>query len=174
MPPLLYLHLLTLALCMGLLLFAAAGDIKSYRIPNAISIGLVALYPFFVLTAPYPVAFLSSLLVAGVALALGLAAYGTGRVGGGDIKLLSATMLFAGPGLALEFVLITALTGGLVSLMLLHRPMRHGLAFALDHIGSRTLRDALLTEAIPYGVAIAAGGFYVTLRLVGLAADAAP
>ncbi|MCC7046447.1 MAG: prepilin peptidase [Alphaproteobacteria bacterium] len=174
MPPLFYLHLLSLALCMGLLLFAAAGDIKSYRIPNAISIALIALYPIFVLSAPYPVPLLSSLVVAGAALGLGLCAYGTGRVGGGDIKLLSATMLFAGQGLALEFVLITALAGGAVSLVLIHRPMRLGLAFALDHIGSRTLRDALLTEAIPYGVAIAAGGIYVTLRLVGLAADAAP
>lgn len=174
MPPLLYLHLLSLALCMGLLLFAAAGDIKTYRIPNAISIGLVALYPVFALSAPYAVPILPSLAVAGAALGIGLAAYGTGRIGGGDIKLLSATMLFAGPALAVEFVLITALAGGAVSLVLMHRPMRLGLAFALDHFGSRTLRDALLTEAIPYGVAIAAGGSYVTLRLVGLAADAAP
>ena len=62
--------------------------------------------------------------------------------------------------------------GGFIAILMLNRPMRLGLAFALDHMGSRRLRDALLTETIPYGVAIAAGGMYLTLRLVGLAADA--
>ena len=174
MPPLLFVHLLSLALCMGLLLSAALGDIKTYRIPNAYSLALLALYPMFALTAPYPVAPLASLGVMALVLAAGFAAYATGTIGGGDVKLLSATALFAGPALIMEFVLVTALSGGVVAMVMLNRPMRLGLAYTLDHVGSRTLRDMLLTDTIPYGVAIAAGGTYLTLRLVGLAADAVP
>lgn len=174
MPPLLLVHLLILALVMGLLLSAAMGDIKTFRIPNAYSLALLALYPFFALSAPYPTQPLASLGVMALVLAAGFAAFASGTIGGGDVKLASAAALFAGPSLILEFVLVTALCGGLVAMLMLHRPVRMGLAFALDHVGSRTLRDLLLADAIPYGVAIAAGGTYLTLRLVGLATDAAP
>ena len=174
MPPLLFVHLLTLALCMGLLLSAAFGDIKTYRIPNAYSLALLALYPFFALTAPYSVDLPGSLGVMAIVLVAGFAIYTTRSVGGGDVKLLTAVALYAGPSLILEFILITAVSGGAIALVMLNRPMRMGLAFALDHVGSRTLRDMLLTEALPYGTAIAAGGIYSTLRLVSLAADAVP
>ena len=40
---LLVAHLLTLATMMGLVLAAAIGDIKTYRIPNAVSFALLAL-----------------------------------------------------------------------------------------------------------------------------------
>jgi prepilin peptidase CpaA len=149
MPPLLFVHLLTLALCMGLLLSAAMGDIKTYRIPNAYSLALLALYPFFALSAPYPVQPALSLGVMALVLAAGFAAYATGAIGGGDVKLLSAAALFAGPALIMEFVLVTALGGGVVAMVMLNRPMRMGLAFTLDHVGSRTLRDMLLTDAVP-------------------------
>lgn len=172
MSPLLFAHLLTLSLFLGLLVAAALGDIKSYRIPNAFSLALLALYPLFALTAPHPVAPLLSLGVASIVLAAGFALFSMRMMGGGDVKLIAAASLFAGPDLALEFVLMTTLFGGFVAVLMLNRPMRVGLAFALDHVGSRRLRDALLTETIPYGVAIAAGGMYLTLRLVGLAADA--
>jgi prepilin peptidase CpaA len=174
MPALLLVHLLSLALLMGLLLAAAVGDIKTFRIPNAYSIALAALFPVFALTAPYAVPVLASLGVAALVLAVGFAGFAARAVGGGDVKLLSAAALFAGPSLILEFVLITTLSGGLVSLVMMHRPMRLGIAFALDQVGSRTLRDLVMADDIPYGVAIAAGGTYLTLRLVGLATDAVP
>jgi prepilin peptidase CpaA len=174
MPPLLFVHLLTLALCMGLLLSAALGDIKTFRIPNAYSIALVAIYPVYALTAPHPVEPLASIGVAALVLAVGFGAFAARAFGGGDVKLMTAAALFAGPSLILEFILVTALSGGVVAILMMHRQMRLGLAFALDQVGSRTLRDMLMADDIPYGVAIAAGGFYLTLRLVGLATDAIP
>lgn len=173
MSPLLFAHLLTLSLFLGLLVAAALGDIKTYRIPNAVSLALLALYPFYALTSPHPVAPLQSLGVMAIVLAAGFALFQFKAMGGGDVKLITVAALFAGPQLALEFVLITTLFGGFIAILMLNGPMRVALAFALDHVGSRQLRDALLTETIPYGVAIAAGGMFLTLRLVGLAADAA-
>jgi len=173
MTALLFAHLVTLALFMGLLLAAAMGDVKTYRIPNAYSLGLLALYPLYALTAPQSVSPLLSLGVMAAVFALGFTIYAFNAIGGGDVKLLTVAALFAGPRFAVEFLAVTALAGGLVATLMLHRPMRAALAVALDSIGNRTLRDALLTDIIPYGVAIAAGGVYLTLRLVGFATDAA-
>ena len=173
MTPVLFAHLVTLALFMGLLLAAAMGDVRNYRIPNAYSLALLALYPVYALSAPHPVQPLLSLAVMAGVFAVGFAIYAFNAMGGGDVKLLTAAALYAGPQLALEFMAITAIAGGLVATLMLHRPLRAQLAVALDSIGNRTLRDALLTDVIPYGVAIAAGGVYLTLRLVGLLTDAA-
>ncbi|MCK6454539.1 MAG: prepilin peptidase [Alphaproteobacteria bacterium] len=172
MSALLLAHLLTLALFMGLLLAAASGDVKKYRIPNAYSLALLALYPLFAFSAPHSVQPVWSLCVMAAVLAGGFAAFALGWIGGGDAKLLSAASLFAGPALIGEFLLVTALAGGFIAALMLLRPVRLSLAAALDHIGSRTLRDALLTEALPYGVAIAAGGFYLSLRLAAIASAA--
>jgi prepilin peptidase CpaA len=173
MTALLFAHLVVLALFMGLLLAAAMGDVKTYRIPNAYSLALLALYPFFALTTPQSVSPFLSLGVMAAVFALGFTIYAFNAIGGGDVKLLTVAALFAGPRFAVEFLAVTALAGGLVATLMLHRPMRAALAVAFDSIGNRTLRDALLTDIIPYGVAIAAGGVYLTLRLVGFAADAA-
>lgn len=173
MAPLLFAHLVTLALFMGLLLAAAMGDVRNYRIPNAYSLALLTLYPVYALSAPHPVQPLLSLAVMAGVFAAGFAIYAFNAMGGGDVKLLTAASLFAGPQLAIEFLAVTALVGGAVAAVMLHRPLRVQLAVALDSIGSRTLRDALLTDVIPYGVAITAGGVYLTLRLAMLAAEPA-
>lgn len=169
----LFIHLVSLALFMGLLLAAALGDLQTYKIPNAYSLALLALYPVFALTAPQSVSPLMSLGVMAGVFAAGFAIYAYGAMGGGDVKLLTVAALFAGPTFAVEFLAVTGIAGGMVAVLMLNRPLRTGLAVALDSIGNRTLRDALLTDVIPYGVAIAAGGVYLTLRLAGIAAEAA-
>lgn len=172
--PLLVAHLLTLATMMGLVLAAAIGDIKTYRIPNAVSVALLALYPLFAMTAPYPVALLASLGVMATVLALGFALFSLRLVGGGDVKLLTAVTLFAGPMLVMDFVTVVAVAGGAISLVMMSDRTRFALAIAFDQVGSRTLRNALMADVIPYGLAIAAGAVFLALRLAALAADATP
>ena len=167
-------HLLTVAMMMGLVLAAAIGDVKSYRIPNAFSLGLLALYPFFALTAPYPVALLASLGVMAAVLAVGFVVFSLRVMGGGDVKLMTALSLFAGPGLIMDLMLVTAVAGGAISIVFLSRSARFALASAFDQVGSRTLRDALLADVIPYGVAIAAGAVFLALRLAALTVDGTP
>lgn len=173
MTPMLFTHLIALSLLMGVLLAAALGDLKTYRIPNAFSLALLALYPIFAFTAPYPTQPLFSLAIMAGVLAVGFAMYSFHWIGGGDIKLMTAVSLFAGPALALEFLIITSLAGGAIAMLMINKHARANLAVALDTMGSRTLRDAVLTDVIPYGLAIAAGGVYLTLRLVGMASAAA-
>jgi len=172
--PLLVAHLLTLATMMGLVLAAAVGDIKTYRIPNAISVALLALYPFFALTAPYPVALLASLGVMATVLALGFALFSLRTVGGGDVKLLTALSLFAGPALVMDFVLVVAVAGGVIAVAMMSDRTRFALASAFEQVGAPTLRNAMMAVSIPYGLAIAAGAVFLALRLAALAADATP
>jgi prepilin peptidase CpaA len=168
----LFAHFMTISLFMGLLLAAAVGDVKKYRIPNTYSLCMLALYPIFAISAPQPVAPAMSIGVMLAVLVIGFAAFAQGLIGGGDVKIMSAAALYAGPALIADFLIVTALAGGAIALLMISTPTRLGLAAALDSVGNRTLRDALLTNAIPYCVAIAAGGLYLTLRLVALAGGA--
>lgn len=171
---LLLAHLLTLAVMMGLAIAAAVGDIKTYQIPNAISLALFALYPVHVLTAPYAVSPLPALAVMAIVLAIGFGLFSLRLMGGGDVKLLTALSLFAGPRLVLDMMLITAIAGGAIAVVMLKHQARYALAAALDHVGSQSLRNAVLTDSIPYGLAIAVGAICLALQLAAMAADASP
>lgn len=87
-----------------------------------------------------------------VLLVLGAAAFAAGVLGGGDVKLLAAAGLFAGPAHMVAFLLVVALAGGALALAVL----------AGVRAGSRTVDDAGLPRRLAYGPAIAAGGLWVT------------
>ncbi len=150
-----------------LLSAAAFSDIRKLTIPNSYCLGIALCYPFFALAPAQPVDWLGGLMVGGSLLVVGFILFTTGKVGGGDAKLLAATSLWAGPSLLVDFILLTALTGGCLALLLYvrHRWLR-----------SPTLAAMAITEAspdfaqqpMPYGVAIFAGGVYVAFTLLGL------
>ncbi|MCP5368606.1 MAG: prepilin peptidase [Hyphomicrobiales bacterium] len=154
-----------IALFVGLLGLAAMSDVHAYRIPNRISLAIAALYPAFVLVHGDPVNWLGALAVAAAVLVFGFILFATNTVGGGDVKLLTAVALWAGPSLVLEFLLITAFAGGLLALVMTSE-LRFSLAMAVERIGGKGLRDVLIGNVLPYGVAIAAGGFFVAWNLL--------
>lgn len=95
-------------------------------------------------------------LAAAIAIALlivGAVAFAIGALGGGDVKLLAASSLFAGPAYLVEFLLVVALAGGALSLVALM-----GLA-----VGTPSARDNGRHRRVPYGPAIATGGLAVVL-----------
>lgn len=150
-----------------LLSAAAISDVRSLTIPNAYCLGIVMCYPFFVLGSPQPVDWTGALLVGAGLLAVGFLLFTTGRVGGGDAKLLAATSLWAGPGLLSEFVLLTAVAGGGIALALYvrHRWARRP-SLAASSGGDASPDFA--QQPMPYGAAIFAGGVYVAFTLLGL------
>jgi prepilin peptidase CpaA len=79
-------------------------------------------------------------------------------MGGGDVKLMAATALWAGPAAALDFVLVTTFLGGLVAMVMVS-PYRFAVALALARIGREDIGTVLMGRVIPYAVAIAAGGW---------------
>ncbi len=173
-----------------LLLIGAAIDIMSRRIPNWLTAGVAGLYVLYALTAPFPVDWLSASAVAGASFIVGFTLFAFNLMGGGDVKLISGMALWAGVDLMATFLLVTGLAGGVMSLCVLmfRRLTQHPLAIAFWPMASVMVADRLgiaspvkglrgdarphekdpTVGSLPYGVAIAAGGFVVICALLKL------
>jgi prepilin peptidase CpaA len=123
----------------ALLLAVAIADIRVRRIPNLYVLGILILYPVFVLTTPIPVEWTSGLLCFGILLAIGFVFSSLGYFGAGDAKLLAAASLWAGAPFIFPFMMITALSGGLFAAffwMLKRARSRSNAAIAEPHLGA--------------------------------------
>ena len=143
-------HIAVLLAAAGLLIAAAINDANRYRIPNIICAALLILFPLFVITAPRPVEWEQHLMVFGLVLISGFVMFIGNLAGAGDIKLMAATGLWAGPHLVAVFLIVTAIAGGLVALTMAL------LTYIRNSSGKQAV--ALARVPIPYGVAIAVGG----------------
>jgi prepilin peptidase CpaA len=153
-----FLSLLHLFVGLGffaLLGAAAVIDVRSLKIPNEICLSILILYPAHVLTGG-SAAWLPAMGLALAVFIVGFVPFGLGWMGGGDVKLMTVTALWAGPALIGDFLLLTAIAGGTCALIML-APSRFALAHICEAAGAERLRDAVLGRSIPYAVAIAIG-----------------
>ena len=139
-----------------LMLCAVWYDVRSFTIPNwvpgALIVGWVLAAPFLGLS--WMDAGLSFLTGFGV-LALGIALWAPGWVGGGDVKLLAAGALWFGWPDGLAFLLIAVAAGGVLAVILVVlRQMVNMLPISSDVLGSTALAQG---APVPYAIAIAAG-----------------
>jgi prepilin peptidase CpaA len=143
----------------GLLLAAAWWDFTSFTIPNSFSLGIAVLFPGYVVTTTAPVDWNAALVIAGVILVIGFVMFTRNWIGGGDVKLLAATALWAGPELVAPFIVLTAVIGGVISMFLLLR-LQYGwiIGFPLPES----------SRSVPYGVAVSCGGLFVASRLLSI------
>jgi len=160
------LHLIPLAGFAGLMATSAIEDFRRLIIPNGLIVGLCALWPLHVATAPMltlMAAGLAALCAAGV-FVVGALLFSRGMIGGGDVKLLAAATLWAGPTATLSLLVWTGVLGGLLCLFLLSpfggllvalRPILH--APSADPAGSAS------RVLVPYGIAIAVAALIVTI-----------
>ena len=154
----------TAILLVGIALFVAAayGDIKSLRIPNplAVAVALLGVFRLIVIgdlsAALYTVGTGVIVLVATVIL------FWRGLLGGGDVKLLSATVLLVGYRDLFSFLFVMSICGVLVSLAVLfiHRNLPLWLGPRLAVLVPLAPRAQ---PAVPYGIAIASGGIVTLL-----------
>jgi prepilin peptidase CpaA len=151
-----FLHVFVGLFFSALLGAAAVIDIKALKIPNEICLAILLLYPAHVLTGSSGDAWLPAIGLALAVFVAGFVPFGLGWMGGGDVKLMAVTALWAGPALILDFLLLTALIGGACAIVML-APSRFALARAFEAVGACRLRDAVLGRSIPYAVAIAIG-----------------
>jgi prepilin peptidase CpaA len=161
---------------------AAFMDLRERRIPNRLTAGLALLYPVYVLVSPVPVAWPAALGIAAVVFLIGLGLFARDLIGGGDVKLIAALSLWAGPEHFVWFMLVTTLTGGALSLICLWyrrwggtiEPRLATPALAATASSGAAHPDApqSVTTAsaatLPYAVAISAGGIAVVLQLLKL------
>lgn len=139
-----------------LMLWAAWCDLRGYTIPNWIPAVLIALWiaaaPF--LSLGWAGAGWSLLTFAGV-LAIGMALWAPGWVGGGDVKLIAAGALWFGWPDALSFLLYAMVAGGVLAVVLLAlRKLSPALPVNPDALAGTPLAQG---APAPYAVAIAAG-----------------
>jgi prepilin peptidase CpaA len=155
-----------LMLCFfALVILAALSDIREFRIPNKISVALLALYPLYVLSSPMPVAWLMALAICSLVFVAGLTLFFCGLVGGGDVKFLAAVSLWAGANLTLKLLIVMGLAGGVLGvaalgMLYLRRYRSTGIA------GVIVPDTTVAAPKLPYGVAIAAGAFYAGTQLL--------
>jgi len=154
------LDLIVLLLLPGSLAFAAAMDLLTMTIPNRIA--LVVLLAFFsaAVLAGIGLPAIGAHLASGLCvLLLGMVFFFCGWCGGGDAKLLAAIALWLDFDNLFQYLLYTAVVGGM-------------LATALSMLRSVPLPGMLLAEAwavrlhrrdagIPYGIALAAGALLI-------------
>jgi prepilin peptidase CpaA len=158
-------HLVPLAGFAGLMATAAFEDLRRLIIPNGLILGLCALWPVHVATAPtltLAAAGTATLCAAAVFIG-GALLFSRGLMGGGDVKLIAAATLWAGPTATVSLLVLTSLLGGLLCLLLL-TPVGTLIAAARPIV--RDLGDSARAAnpvLVPYGVAIAAAALIVTI-----------
>ena len=136
------------AILAAMLLVAATGDLRARIIPNWLNAAIALLaIPFWWLSGLplWPEVVAQIAIAAGVFASFAIA-FRIGAMGGGDVKMVAALALWLPPLAVLKLLVIMSLAGGVLTLAML---VRHRLAKA----GGRL--------EIPYGVAIAFGGFWL-------------
>ncbi len=154
---------LAVACLIGLLCWAAFSDFLKFIIPNQVCVAVAALYPLYVWAAVPDVDWAGGIACGTIVFALGFVFFALRLTGGGDVKLLSAVSIWAGPTLVLPFLAVTAFAGGVVSLATLIRVRLR----PAGRIGFSMRETPAMRERVPYGVAIAVGGVYVAVQLMG-------
>lgn len=177
-------HLIALVLFCGLAAWGAVSDFRRFTIPNQVTLALLGLYPVFVISSPEPIAWMFSLLMAVIFFAVGFLMFCLRAMGAGDVKLMTAIVLWVGPTHFMTFIIVLIGCGILLGFTIAARTANARLAEEEAHAaegGTATYRTSGLARAlkvagamryvpvfkmqIPYGVAIAAGGIVVAINV---------
>lgn len=139
------------------LIIAALNDIYEFKIPNWVSIVLIAAYGAagVGLGAPGDV-LIEGLLLGCAALVAGFALFALRIIGGGDAKLLAASAPWIGLSVLGSFMVYVAIAGAALALALI--AFRRLPALPSYAQAPWLVRLHQRPKDIPYGVAIAAGG----------------
>jgi prepilin peptidase CpaA len=148
-------------------LWGAISDFSRFIIPNRVCLAIAALYPAYVLANGGAIDWQGGALLSAATFAVGAVLFALRLAGGGDIKFMTAIMLWVGPELFWPFMMVTALAGGVlaVAVLLANGAWR---SVAVRVIGMASgLEQAALPQTlhVPYGIAIAAGGLFAAVHL---------
>lgn len=139
-----------------LVVAAAISDISTMRIPNWLNaIIALAFFPMALASGMAGEAILWHAVAGIVVLVVGFGLFSAGWIGGGDAKLLAAAALWVGWTQLPQFIVLTAIAGGILAIVMKAWRMLQ-VEGEVHEIGwaRRLLRGNM---DLPYGVAIAAG-----------------
>lgn len=141
-------------LFVGTVIYAIVSDFIAFRIPESVWIVLTAAFAVYaVLDGVDPI--LPRLYLAGGAFIMFFAFFALGWMGAGDVKFISALMLWPAPSQTAFLIVLVALIGGLFALLLI------GLRFAsayFPRLGETPVLGKMSRWAakgvLPYGIPI--------------------
>jgi prepilin peptidase CpaA len=152
-------QLFMLSLFPALMAYSAFSDLVSMRISNRISLVLVAGFVVAAIGLRMPLAELGLHLAAGsLVLAICFGMFAAGWIGGGDAKLAASTALWVGWFGLLEYVVVSSVLGGMLTIALLSfrsHPLPHFARWPW------LLRLHHHKTGIPYGIALAVAGLTI-------------
>lgn len=176
-----YAHWPQTALLMVCLLWCISTDLLVRKITNQAVLILLLGWLFFSASHVLQAGALDMLALrktlwalpgAAAVLVVGFLLFLTGRLGAGDVKLMSVLCLWVGQGHQIVFIMVTALAGGVLALSLpLLNTVPTAVAMGIQTT-NRIFKSRLpmppalpadLSQGIPYGVAIAFGAMYVLI-----------
>jgi len=147
----------------GVMTAAAFEDFRRLVIPNLLPVALCVLWLIYFAAAPSLYGGLAAIGCAAAVFFVGALLFARGWLGGGDVKLLSAATLWAGPAGLGPLLMFTAVIGGALALLWLTPTGRHLIVWTRNLLSSPVSTEGGLAAPIPYGVSIAAAGLIVIL-----------
>jgi prepilin peptidase CpaA len=139
---------LFIALLAAALVLAAVGDWRTRTIPNRLNaaIALLAIPYWWSIGLPLWPGVPLQLALGAAVFALFAIAFRFGAMGGGDVKMLAAVALWLPYPEVVKLVAVMSIAGGVLTVAMV---AAHRIAKARDQL------------EIPYGIAIAFGGFWL-------------
>jgi prepilin peptidase CpaA len=154
------LHTLSLCLLPALMITAALSDVAALRIPNWLT-GLTAalFFPMAFATGMPMQEFIWHVASGAILFAVGYVLFAVRLFGGGDAKLMAAAGLWFGTAQTMNFLILTALAGGILAMAVMgwstlmlvwefHGP---------SHIKAIDRQLKKIRPKLPYGFALAVG-----------------
>lgn len=140
--------------------FAAANDLFTMRIPNKISLAMIAAFACAAAYAQLPMEqVLWHVGIGAAALTIGFALFAFNLFGGGDAKLLAAGALWIGADFVIPYVAYITIFGGLLCAVIL--AYRRFVPAQSMPLPGWALRLHTQGGGVPYGIAIAAAGLVI-------------
>ena len=141
----------------ALMAFSASSDLFTMTIPNRVCVALVIGYLALAVAMRVPFDTVAIHLSCGLAvLVVAFVLFSLGWIGGGDAKLAAATALWLGWALLLDYGLMSAIFGGVLTLALLVGRTAPLPAWAQKLEWLARLHHP--KTGVPYGIALAAAG----------------
>jgi prepilin peptidase CpaA len=154
------LDLAALIVFPALMAYAAASDLLTMTIPNKVSLALVAAFAVFAIGSGLPWQAAAMHVVAGIlVLTVAFGMFAFGWIGGGDAKLAAAIALWLGFNTLMEYLLISTLAGGLLTMAIVGLRGCTLPLFALRWDWLSRLHDR--HSGVPYGIALAGAALVV-------------
>lgn len=142
------------------MIYAAVMDLFTMTIPNRISLALIV--GFFAAAAFSGLGWVEVAKHAGagaLVLTCTIAMFSQGWIGGGDAKLLAAVSLWFGFDNLLDYVVVAALFGGLLTMLILSYRQFIPSVMIGGHDWAERLHDK--KGGVPYGIALGAAGLWI-------------